>query len=64
MIPPDARPMIQVLRSDCILKLYRDGDSYTLQVSRLRKAPKTLEKLTAEQALTELAQEMDGGGHG
>jgi hypothetical protein len=60
MIPPDVPPMLSLLRSDCILKLYRDGDVYTLQVSRLRKAPVTLENLSAGEALDRLAAEMSG----
>jgi hypothetical protein len=59
-VTPDARPMIQLLRSDVVLKLYKDGDVYTLQVSRLRKAPVTLEHLPAAEALDRLAAEMAG----
>ena len=59
---PDDRPLLQLLRSDCIIKLYRDGDSYTLRVARLRGTRTTLENLTAEQALDKLAEEMKGDG--
>ena len=54
------RPMLQLLRSDCIIKLYREGDSYTLRVAKLRSKSVTLEGLglTAEQALEALSKEM------
>ena len=55
----EERPLLQLLRSDVVLKLYRDGDSYTLRVARLRGTRTTLENLTAEQALTALSKEMN-----
>ena len=59
---PEDRPLLQLLRSDVVLKLYKDGDSYTLRVARLRGTRTTLENLTAEQALDRLAEEMRGDG--
>ena len=59
---PEDRPLLQLLRSDVVLKLYKDGDSYTLRIAKLRMAPETLENLTAEQALTKLAEEMRSDG--
>ena len=58
----EVRPLLQLLRSDCIIKLYRDGDSYTLRVARLRGGRTTLENLTAEEALDKLAEEMKADG--
>ena len=65
---PDDRPLLQLLRSDVVLKLFRNSftcetaSTYTLQVSRLKQKSTTLEGLTAEEALTKLAEEMKADG--
>ncbi len=42
---PDDRPLLQLLRSDCIIKLYRDGDGAQPQsvqtMHKLDPAPQT-----------------------
>ena len=52
---PEGRPLVQLFRSDVVLKLYNDGDSYTLVVARIRSKPEQLDGLTAEEALHRLA---------
>ena len=55
--------MIQLCRSDAIVKLFRaeDSMSYTLVVGRLRGKPTTFEGLDADGALEALAVALNSG---
>ena len=58
MNAPDAPPLLKLIRSDRIVQVERDGDTYTVRVARLRVPNKVLPGLTADQTLDALAREM------